>query len=82
MGDIKTFSVISTTPATSQEIVEILEAMLEEAKSGHLTGLAYAYSTREGQCLTGWESMAGHENTMAVAIMQLFYRYGQESTGT
>lgn len=79
MGDVKTFSVIATAPATSEEIVGLLEAMLEEAKSGHLTGLAYAYATREGKCSTGWEAMDGHENTMAVGIMQLFHRYGQMS---
>jgi hypothetical protein len=60
-----------------EEIVERLEGLLAEAKSGQLTGMAYAV-TRPGDSVgTGWAGMYGTTFSLGGAILMLQLRYSE-----
>lgn len=57
------------------EIIATLEGLLERAKSGELTGLAYATVTLDGTQGTGWQGVAGTRHPLGTAVMMLSHRY-------
>ncbi len=64
---------IPNQPSTS--IIEDLERLLSDAKSGRLVGLAYATASEDGVQGTGWTGEAGSRHPLGTAIMMLSYRY-------
>lgn len=80
MGEVTKFHIVKAGAVASEEIVQVLEAQLADAKKGRITGIAYAYVTNDGQCTTGWQAMAGEESHMGLGVMKLFHRYCHENT--
>ena len=57
------------------ELVETLQFLLDDAKSGRLRAIAYAV-VREGNHLaTGWDGSDGTRNALGMTIMLLQHRY-------
>ena len=72
------YSLNGATPAGHPvpEIVEILEILLERAKSGEIQGLAYAASHAMGDGFSnGWEANGGQRDQLGSAIAHLNARY-------
>lgn len=59
------------------DLVEVLENMLELAKSGEIVGLAYVTARRDSLAATGWTGDAGTRNTLATGILCLHHRYAE-----
>lgn len=59
----------------SADIVNELERLLDEAKSGRLIGIAYATYSQQGVQGTGWSGEAGTRHPLGTAIMMLSHRY-------
>lgn len=73
-------NVISLAPGNipgepASEIISTLEDLLERARQGHLTGLAYATVAIDGSQGTGWDGVAGTRHPLGTAIMMLNHRY-------
>ena len=73
-------NVISLAPGNipgepASEIIATLEGLLERAKQGQLTGLAYATVSLDGSQGTGWDGVAGTRHPLGTAIMVLNHRY-------
>lgn len=62
------------------EIVADIEQLLDEAKSGALTGFAYA-AIRDNDNGTGWCGNAGTREALGAAIMMLNHRYAHSLLG-
>ena len=63
------------------DMVEVIEGLLDRAKSGELRGFAYAtYSVGEFTG-TGWEGSDGSRHPMSSAIQMLQHRYTQALMG-
>ena len=57
------------------DMVETLEGLLADAKSGVLRGIAYA-TVREGDITgTGWDGSDGSKHWLSSAIMMMHHRY-------
>ena len=56
------------------DIVMEIERLLDEAKSGDLTGFAYC-TIRNDNKGTGWSGNAGTRDSLGAAIMMLHHRY-------
>lgn len=63
----------------NDRLVEHLETMLAQAKSGQLVGAAYAGVYADGSGRTGWERPSGliMHDALAAGIMHLQYRYAK-----
>ena len=59
------------------EIVEKLETLLEEARAGQLTGLAYAVTRPGGAVGTAWTGQYGTTFSLGGAISMLQLRYAE-----
>lgn len=59
------------------EIVETLERLLEEAKSGELRGIAYAACKVGDVTATGWNGSDGSRHPLSTAIAVLNSRYSR-----
>lgn len=59
----------------SEAIIETLESLLVEARSGRLIGVAYATCCDDGKQGTGWDGEAGSRHPLGTAIMMLHHRY-------
>lgn len=59
------------------EIVETLERLLEEAKSGELRGIAYASCKVGDVTATGWNGSDGSRHPLSTAIAVLNSRYSR-----
>lgn len=68
-----------TIPAgePNPDIVETLEQLLADAKSGDLRAIAYATCRIGNVTGTGWEGSDGTRNPIAAAIMILGHRYAE-----
>lgn len=75
MGNV--FSIGGATPPGQpvEDIVELLERLLEEAKAGDIRGIAYAISLNNGCKATGWEEADGSRDPLCTAIGILQHRY-------
>jgi hypothetical protein len=74
-AEIKTIHGGSKPGEPSAELVETLEYLLKDAKSGELVALGYA-TVRNGKVKgTGWDGMAGTRDTLGSAINMLHHRY-------
>lgn len=63
------------------DMVETLEGLLEQAKSGELRGIAYA-TIRTGDVTgTGWEGSDGSRHWLSSAILMLHHRYAAALVG-
>ncbi len=60
-----------------QDLVEDLERLLDDAKSGHLRGLAYATVMVDNSKGTGWVGADGTRDGIGLAVGLLQYRYMQ-----
>lgn len=56
-------------------VVEALEYLLERAKRGDLTAVAYATVALSGAQATGWAGGSGTRHPLASTIMMLNHRY-------
>lgn len=56
-------------------VVEDLERLLQEAKDGSLTAVAYAAVKASGAQATGWAGGSGTRHPLGTAIMMLSHRY-------
>jgi len=63
------------------ELVETLERMLVEAKSGLLVGMAYVVSTSDLRSKTGWINTSTTSDSLGSGILTLAFRYGQDTAG-
>jgi len=75
-------NVISLAPGNvpgepDPDIIATLEGLLERAKSGEMTGIAYATVAIDGTQGTGWNGVAGTRHPLGTAVMMLSYRYAQ-----
>lgn len=75
-------SVIAIKGATppgemNEDLVDLLEELLTDAKSGHLRGLAYASTNVDGTNGTGWIGSDGARDPLATSIMILNHRYAE-----
>lgn len=59
----------------NDEIIATLEGLLERAKAGTLTAIAYAIVSVDGSQGTGWDGSAGTRHPLGTAIMMLNHRY-------
>lgn len=59
------------------DMVEELERLLSEARSGELRGIAYATFKMGGSTGTGWSGSDGSRLPLGAAIMMLHSRYGE-----
>jgi hypothetical protein len=59
----------------SREIVETLSDLLERAKRGEISAIAYATIAPSGSCGTGWDGIQGTRNPLSSVIMMLQHRY-------
>ena len=59
------------------EIVETLERLLAEAKSGDLRGIAYAACKIGDVTATGWDGADGARHPLSTAIAVLSSRYSR-----
>lgn len=58
------------------EIVELLEGLLERARSGEIHALAYAAARGEGDGFSsGWEGNSGTRDALGAALSFLHHRY-------
>ena len=66
----------------NEALVQQLELMLEQARTGQLVGAAYAGVYADGSSRTGWERPSGvpASDAMAASIMHLFHRYAAALT--
>lgn len=60
-------------PEPIPEVVEHLENLLEEAKAGGITAIAYAVERREGWVGQGWTS-SQNVHSLKSGVMTLFAR--------
>lgn len=74
-AEIKTIHGGRVPGAPSTGIIEDLERLLSEARSGRLVGLAYATANEDGKQGTGWAGEAGSRHPLGTAIMMLNHRY-------
>ncbi len=74
MGVVTAFGNKTLDDEPVEEIVERLEGLLEQAKSGKIRGLAFAV-THANSKATGWNGDAGVADGICVAIMLLDRRY-------
>jgi hypothetical protein len=58
-------------------VVETLERLLADAKSGNLRAIAYAVVRTQNVQATGWDGAAGTRHPMSGAIMILAHRYAE-----
>ncbi len=58
-----------------EEIIATIETLLERAKSGDLSSIAYATTSVDGKKGTGWTGIAGTRDPLAAAISMLNHRY-------
>jgi hypothetical protein len=75
-------NVISLAPGNvpgepDPDIIAVLESLLERARQGHLTGLAYATVALDGAQGTGWSGVAGTRHPLGTAVMMLNHRYAE-----
>lgn len=75
MAEIKTIHGGRTPGQPSKNIIETLESLLDEARSGSLIGIAYATVRENGAQGTGWEGESGSRHTLGTAMMMLQHRY-------
>jgi hypothetical protein len=74
MGELhKLPGVIAAAGQPRPDVIECLEGLLEEAKSGAIQAIAFAYSDRDGAPVNGWRG----ENLMT-SVSFLFLRYGRD----
>ena len=59
------------------EIVETLERLLDEARSGELRGIAYAACKVGDVTATGWDGSDGSRHPLSTAIAVLNSRYAR-----
>ena len=57
------------------ELIERIESILEEAKSGELRGIAYALVRTDGGQGVGWTGVDGTRHLLASGIMMLHHNY-------
>jgi len=57
------------------DMVETIERLLEDAKSGELRGFAYAAFKNGCLTVTGWEGSDGSRHPLSSAIAMLQHRY-------
>ena len=58
----------------NQDMIDDLDRMLGEAKSGELQAIAYC-TVRDGHKSTGWVGNSGTSDSIAAAIAMLSHRY-------
>lgn len=75
MGDVLTFGKTVLPGEANPDIVEILEKLLEEAKSGELRGLAYCTVKLNNVLGTGWAGSDGTRYLLGAATGMLAHRY-------
>jgi hypothetical protein len=59
----------------NQDLIEALEGLVERAKKGEITGLAWAGVTGNDHLINGWEGPGGTVFTIGASIMALNSRY-------
>lgn len=64
----------------NQELVEMIEAMLDDAKAGRMIAGAFVTVKPDGQCMTAWKG-DGSQNALASGILTLLHRYGRGLVG-
>lgn len=74
-AEIKSIHGGHVTGQPDEDVVNILEALLERAKSGDLIGIAYATTNTNGDQATGWCGVAGTRHPVGTAITMLQHRY-------
>lgn len=62
------------TKTVNEDLVQLLEGLVDRAKSGEIVGLAYAASNGDELSYNGWES-GGHTLLLSSSIATLNARY-------
>lgn len=75
MAEIKSIHGGRKPMEPSQPIIDQLEILMEEARSGVLIGFAYAVVREDGTQRTGWDGESGTRHSLGTALMMLNYRY-------
>ena len=76
MADVLAFRDGALPGEPDQGVIEEIERLLEEAKSGELRAFAFA-TVLPNRLGTGWAGAAGTRNDVGMAISLLAYRYPQ-----
>lgn len=75
MGEVVNAFGQSLVPDPDQEIIDKLDELLDRAKRGELTGIAYAMVRPNGAVGTGWVGENCSSNDMLGAVAALQVRY-------
>lgn len=75
MAEIKAIHGGRLPGAPSKQVIEDIERLLEQARSGKLIGFAYAGTHDDGSQVTGWSGEAGTRHPVGTAIMMPHHRY-------
>lgn len=59
----------------SPDIIQTLEMLLDRAKRGELSAIAYATVSPSGTKGTGWDGIQGTRDPLSSVIMMLQHRY-------
>ena len=63
----------------NEELVEILERLLHDARDGRLKAAAYVGTFVDGRTRTGWTNTTDTDNAIGAGILTLGFRYGRAS---
>lgn len=59
----------------NEDLVAALESLLDRAKKGEITGLAWAGVTGNNHLMNGWDGAGGTVFSLGASIMALHSRY-------